>query len=57
MAAPTSYESTPRGIDAEGHLWALRPGIQPKLDALRALYTGKKISVGVVCTGGCRGRV
>ncbi|KAJ7712566.1 trehalose-6-phosphate phosphatase [Mycena metata] len=57
------YESTPRGIDAEGHVAAvahcpvgvdaervgrdiLRPGIQPKLDALRALYEGKKIIVG-----------
>ncbi|KAJ7119934.1 trehalose 6-phosphate phosphatase [Mycena crocata] len=57
------YETTPRGIDAEGHVTAvthcpvgvdaervgrdlLRPGIQPKLDALRALYEGKKIIVG-----------
>ncbi|KAJ7021652.1 trehalose-6-phosphate phosphatase [Mycena alexandri] len=57
------YESTPRGIDAEGHVAAvahcpvgvdaervgrdiLRPGIQPKLAALRALYEGKKIIVG-----------
>ncbi|KAJ7185313.1 trehalose-6-phosphate phosphatase [Mycena filopes] len=57
------YESTPRGIDAEGHVAAvahcpvgvdaervardiLRPGIQPKLEALRALYEGKKIIVG-----------
>ncbi|KAJ7640663.1 trehalose-6-phosphate phosphatase [Mycena polygramma] len=57
------YETTPRGIDAEGHVTAvthcpvgvdaervgrdiLRPGIQPKLAALRALYEGKKIIVG-----------
>ncbi|KAJ6470460.1 trehalose-6-phosphate phosphatase [Mycena sanguinolenta] len=57
------YETTPRGIDAEGHVTAvthcpvgvdaervgrdiLRPGITPKLDALRALYEGKKIIVG-----------
>ncbi|KAJ7635051.1 trehalose 6-phosphate phosphatase [Roridomyces roridus] len=57
------YETTPRGIDVEGHLTAvthcpvgvdaervgrdlLRPGIQPKLDALRTLYEGKKIIVG-----------
>ncbi|KAJ6615117.1 trehalose-6-phosphate phosphatase [Mycena sp. CBHHK59/15] len=57
------YETTPRGIDAAGHVTAvthcpvgvdaervgrdlLRPGIQPKLAALRALYEGKKIIVG-----------
>ncbi|KAJ7342536.1 trehalose-6-phosphate phosphatase [Mycena albidolilacea] len=57
------YETTPRGIDAEGHVTAvthcpvgvdaervardiLRPGIAPKLAALRALYEGKKIVVG-----------
>ncbi|KAJ7255827.1 trehalose 6-phosphate phosphatase [Mycena haematopus] len=57
------YETTPRGIDAEGHVTAvthcpvgvdaervardiLRPGITPKLDALRTLYEGKKIIVG-----------
>ncbi|KAF7325351.1 Trehalose-6-phosphate phosphatase [Mycena venus] len=57
------YETTPRGIDAEGHVTAvthcpvgvdaervgrdiLRPGITPKLEALRALYEGKKIIVG-----------
>ncbi|KAJ6470501.1 trehalose 6-phosphate phosphatase [Mycena sanguinolenta] len=57
------YETTLRGIDAEGHVTAvtdclvgvdaervgrdiLRPGITPKLDALRALYEGKKIIVG-----------
>ncbi|KAF8205365.1 glycosyltransferase family 20 protein [Mycena galopus ATCC 62051] len=57
------FETTPRGIDAEGHVTAvthcpvgvdaervgrdiLRPGIAPKLDALRALYEGKKIIVG-----------
>ncbi|KAJ6470507.1 glycosyltransferase family 20-domain-containing protein [Mycena sanguinolenta] len=53
------YETTPRGIDAEGHVTAithcpdaervgrdiLRPGITPKFDALRALYEGKKIIV------------
>lgn len=27
-------------------LYSLRPGIQPKLEALRALYEGKKIIVG-----------
>ncbi len=27
-------------------LCSLRPGIQPKLEALRALYEGKKIIVG-----------
>ena len=26
--------------------YSLRPGIQPKLEALRALYKGKKIIVG-----------
>ncbi|KAJ7712596.1 hypothetical protein B0H16DRAFT_1624232 [Mycena metata] len=86
------YESTPRGINAEGHVAAVAhcpvgvnaerverdmcvcfllsslslclhpsvfvfPGIQPKLAALRALYEGKKISVGVLRTSGCRGRV
>ncbi|KAJ7700620.1 hypothetical protein B0H16DRAFT_1642141, partial [Mycena metata] len=68
------YESTPRGIDAEGHVAAvahcpvgmdaervgrdiLRPDIQLKLAALPALYKGKKTSVGVARTGGCRGRV
>ncbi|KAJ7765229.1 hypothetical protein B0H16DRAFT_1524904, partial [Mycena metata] len=70
------YESTPRGIDAEGHVAAvahcpvgvdvdaervgwniLRPGVQPKLDVLHVLYRGEKISVGVVHTGGRRGRV
>ncbi|KAJ7512947.1 trehalose-6-phosphate phosphatase [Mycena galericulata] len=57
------YETTPRGIDAEGHVTAvthcpvgvdaervardiLRPGIQPKLESLLALYEGKKIIVG-----------
>ncbi|KAJ7766289.1 trehalose-6-phosphate phosphatase [Mycena olivaceomarginata] len=57
------FETTPRGIDAEGHVTAvthcpvgvdaervardiLRPGIAPKLAALRALYEGKKIVVG-----------
>ncbi|KAJ7700626.1 hypothetical protein B0H16DRAFT_1642178, partial [Mycena metata] len=69
----TAYESTPRGIDTEGHVAAvahcpvgvdaervgrdiLRLGIQPKLDVLCPLYEGKKISLGVVRTGGCRGR-
>ncbi|KAJ7700631.1 hypothetical protein B0H16DRAFT_1642226, partial [Mycena metata] len=48
----------PVGVDAERvGRDILRPGIQPKLAALRALYEGKKIGVGVVCTGGCRGRV
>ncbi|KAJ6504035.1 trehalose-6-phosphate phosphatase [Mycena vulgaris] len=57
------YETTPRGIDAEGHVTKvthcpvgvdaervardiLRPGIQPKLESLLALYEGKKIIVG-----------
>ncbi|KAJ7714855.1 hypothetical protein B0H16DRAFT_1617341, partial [Mycena metata] len=65
-------ESTLCGIDAEGHVavahcpvgvvteWVgrdiLRPGIQPKFDALCTLYKGKKTSVGVARTGvGCRG--
>ncbi|KAJ7714883.1 hypothetical protein B0H16DRAFT_1617563 [Mycena metata] len=67
------YESTPRGIDTEGHVAAvahcpvgvdvdaervgLRPGVQPKLDVVHVLYRGEKISVGVVHTGGRRGRV
>ncbi|KAJ7713479.1 hypothetical protein B0H16DRAFT_1620991, partial [Mycena metata] len=68
----STYEFTPRGIDAEGHVVAvphcpvdvdaervgqdiLRPGIQSKLAALRALYEGKTIGVGAVHTGGCRG--
>ncbi|KAG5642267.1 hypothetical protein DXG03_003316 [Asterophora parasitica] len=57
------YETTPRGIDVEGHVTSImhcpvgvdaervgrdikRPGIQPKIEALRALYEGKKIIVG-----------
>ncbi|RDB27027.1 Alpha,alpha-trehalose-phosphate synthase [UDP-forming] A [Hypsizygus marmoreus] len=57
------YETTPRGIDVEGHVTNImhcpvgvdadrvsrditRPGIQPKLEALRTLYEGKKIIVG-----------
>ncbi|KAG6815599.1 hypothetical protein H0H87_000265 [Tephrocybe sp. NHM501043] len=57
------YETTPRGIDVEGHVTSVmhcpvgvdaarvgrdikRPGIQPKLEALRTLYEGKKIIVG-----------
>ncbi|KAJ7785336.1 trehalose 6-phosphate phosphatase [Mycena maculata] len=57
------FETTPRGIDAAGHVTAvthcpvgvdaervgrdlLRPGIQPKLESLLALYEGKKIIVG-----------
>ncbi|KAG6808923.1 hypothetical protein H0H92_002351, partial [Tricholoma furcatifolium] len=57
------YETTPRGIDVEGHVTSIshcpvgvdaervgrdikRPGIQPKLEALRTLYEGKKIIVG-----------
>ncbi|KAJ7689763.1 hypothetical protein B0H16DRAFT_1656151 [Mycena metata] len=48
----------PVGVDAERVGWdILRPGIQLKLAALRALYEGKKMSVGVLRTGGCRGRV
>ncbi|KAJ7713490.1 hypothetical protein B0H16DRAFT_1621101, partial [Mycena metata] len=34
----------------------LGPGIQPKRAAPYARYEGKKISVGVVYTDGCRGR-
>ncbi|KAJ7765241.1 trehalose phosphatase [Mycena metata] len=53
------YESTPRGIDAEGHVAAVahcpvgvdaeRVGAgYPKLDALRALYEVKKIILDIV---------
>ncbi|KAJ7700634.1 hypothetical protein B0H16DRAFT_1524516 [Mycena metata] len=63
------YESSPHGIDAEGHvatvahcpvggICSLRPGIQPKLAALRAFYEGKisVLCVPVAVGVGCRGR-
>lgn len=36
----SDYESSLTSIDSQ------RPGIQPKLEALKALYEGKKIIVG-----------
>ncbi|KAI0761323.1 trehalose 6-phosphate phosphatase [Trametes elegans] len=43
----TAISYCPVGVDAERVAKdTLRPGIQPKLDALRALYEGKKIIVG-----------
>ncbi|KAJ7713476.1 hypothetical protein B0H16DRAFT_1702432 [Mycena metata] len=47
VAAVAHY---PVGVDAERvGRDILRPDIQPELDALCALYKGKKISVGVLC--------
>ncbi|KAJ7714850.1 hypothetical protein B0H16DRAFT_1617297, partial [Mycena metata] len=67
------YESTLRGIDAEGHVAAVThcpvgvdaewggissaPASSPSSTRWACSTRGKKINVGVVRPGGCRGRV